>query len=135
LLSARVGFGSLGGQETLAVGSPACRVVEQAGHGPGRRGGEGRAGRTRVTLEAAQQFHPHPRALTLHDPREEPVLLGTRQASHPRSQFAGIVGDLRQWWRGLGRDREQVIVEAEETGQSSTMKSPATQALAWSPAE
>ena len=90
LLPACLVFGALGGQPTLAVGSSACRVVEQVGHGPAGWDGDGRGG---VAAEAAQHLHPHPRGLTLDDPSQEPVLLGNRQACHPGGEFAGIVGD------------------------------------------
>jgi len=63
-------------------------------------------------VEAAQQLHPHPCRPTLDDPRQELVLLGHRQAGHPSGKRVRIVGDLVERRGCLGRDGEQVVVEA-----------------------
>jgi hypothetical protein len=107
-------LGALGGQAALPVGSPPRRAVEQVGHGPARRG---RGGRGSVAAEPTQQLHSHPRRLTPRHPGQEPVLLGDRQAGHPCGQVIRIVGGLLQRWRSVRRDREQVVVEAQEVGQ------------------
>ncbi|MEV0291450.1 hypothetical protein AB0H36_45615 [Kribbella sp. NPDC050820] len=83
------------------------------------RGGWGGDGRGDLVLEAAQHLHPYPRGLTLDDPSQQPVLLGDRQAGHPVGDISRIVGDLLDWRGGLGCDREQVFIEAEEVGQCS----------------
>lgn len=107
----------------LVTGLSGC--IQEFGHRPP---GTAVAGGVGFAAEPAPQLHLDLGSVALGNPVEEGVLLAGRQVLDPPGQLAGIDFRLGQGRAGLGCDREQAGVEAEEVGQGALWRSEDSQA-------
>ncbi|MGI5285784.1 hypothetical protein ACQEVF_20930 [Nonomuraea polychroma] len=80
-----------------------------------------------LAAELAHQFPANPGGVILDHPQQQRVLALGGQSADPGGQSLSIVLYRLRWSAGLGGGREQVLVQAQEVGQSPLRRAERTQ--------